>query len=180
MINLLPPGQRNAVEREYKFRLGSAYILLLSIAVFVGVVLLLPSYFFIDVQEDLVLQELGELHSSSENAEQEAIKEELRVTNEYLQILTLEEDRTFIYLIIKKISEHSLKEIEITSITYGRAKEKGTSIFSVGGTATTRKALLAFKKSLEGDELFDEVILPVSSLAKDENLSFKIQIKGIF
>jgi len=180
MINLLPPGQKQIVEKEYKFRLGSAYILLMSIVVVIGVVLLLPSYFFVDTRESVAESELSTLQSSSESTEREAIREELLLTKKYLGELTKDEARAPLYTVIDKVSIHSDKAINISTVSYTRVEVENISTLSVGGVAPTRDALLGFKRALEEDELFDEVVLPVSSLAKDEDIDFNIQIKGVF
>jgi hypothetical protein len=65
-------------------------------------------------------------------------------------------------------------------VSYVRAGEGENSTLSIGGVATTRDALLSFKKKLEADEKFEEIVLPVSSLAKDTDIDFSLQIKGTF
>ncbi len=179
MINLLPPEHRTSVEREYKFRLASAYILLISIAIFIGVVLLLPSYFFASTQERVAEQELAILESSSESVEREAINTQLRETKERLINLTRTEDKEPVFALIDTMSSHKQDEVSITNISYSRGNQ-GNSLLSVGGVAATRDALLDFKRALETDTLFEEIELPVSSLAKEEDIQFSIQIKGAF
>lgn len=180
MINLLPPGQKQKAEKEYNFRLGSAYILLMSIVVVIGAVLLLPSYFFVDIKEGYAQNELDALQSSSENTKREEIRAELLLTKEYLRELTKDATREPLYAVIDRVSTASGGIIDISTVSYSRAEGESNSTLSVGGTAPTRNKLLRFKNALEEDELFEEIVLPVSSLAQETDIKFNIQIKGVF
>ena len=44
MINLLPPHARKKVTREYWFRIGTVWALLVTVAFLISTVFLLPSY----------------------------------------------------------------------------------------------------------------------------------------
>ena len=180
MINLLPPFQKQTAKREYHFRLGAAYILLLSISIVIGVVLLLPSYFFANTKDSIAKQELEALQISSESTEREAINKELLETKERLQELTKEDTREPLFSVIDIVAANSGAAVNITNVSYVRAKSKEAASITVGGRAETRDSLLAFKQGLESEEFFNEVVLPVSSLASDENIQFNIEIKGSF
>ena len=178
MINLLPPEDKKTVEREYLFRLVSAYIFLVSTAVFIGAVLLLPSYFFASTQEKAAEAELIQLESSSESIEREAISEQLLETKEKLVTLTSVKDKEPIFTLIDTISTYSGRGVDVSNVSYTRGDSE--SRLSVGGVAATRDALLRFQRSLEEDERFNDVQFPVSILAEEEDIKFTIQISGEF
>ena len=69
MINLLPPEEKKILTRDYTMRFGSVYLLLLSVVLIVGIVLLLPTYFVADINENVAESERATLINSSESAE---------------------------------------------------------------------------------------------------------------
>ena len=180
MINLLPPIEKERIKREYRRRIFVIYALLISGAFVIGLILLLPSYFIVDILEESAETEFLILKNSEESTEREKINDELRITKERLATITEEKTRIDLYEVIEKIANFTNNTIKITSISYTRGTDENDSTLLLGGLAATRGDLLLMTNTLKDDELFNEVILPVSSLAEDENIKFNIEIKGIF
>lgn len=180
MINLLPPAEKHRIQKEYKLRFFTVNAFLISAAFIIGIILLLPSYFFADIIQKNAESEILTLKNSYENTKSEEINNKLRVTKERLTAITKQESRTDFYKVIDIIAVHANNTIEITTISYIRADEDGDSNLQLNGFAKTRDDLVSFKEDLENDKLFNEVNLPVSSLAEDKDIEFNIQIKGMF
>jgi len=180
MINLLPPIEKQRIRKEHTLRILIVYIIFVSTAIAIGLVLLLPSYFFVSVIKKGAESEILIIKNSSESTEREEIDNQLRITKERLLAVTEQEPRTPFYEVIEKMANYVDWSINIDTISYIRATDEGNSSLQLVGFAKTRDNLLSFTKSLENDDLFSEVILPVSSLAKDQDIEFNIIIKGIF
>ena len=180
MINLLPPEEKNRIQKEYKRRVLAVYLFFAGGALTIGLILLLPSYLLANVVERDAKAEVAALQNSSESSEREEINSKLLLTKERLRAITAEEDRMDLYTTIDRIAEQSPGSIELTSFSYTKGQGEDPSVLLLGGLADTREGLLSFTKTLEDDELFDEVILPVSSLAQDKDIEFSIEIRGIF
>lgn len=180
MINLLPLEQKREIEKAHRFRLATVYVFFLALTLLIGVVSLLPAYFITDIKEKAALEEVSILENSTESTEREQINAELLQAKELLSALTGEESRTPFYNVVEEIASYTGDSIELTNMSYVRAFGEAESTVSIGGRALTRDDLLAFTSALKEDELFNEVVLPVSSLAKDQDIEFNIEIKGIF
>jgi len=71
------------------------------------------------------------------------------------------------------------EKVIIDSITFSRNeayKEKNGILVLVSGTSVDRNSLISFSNSLEQSKDFTFVDVPVSSLTKDKNLPFSINI----
>jgi len=180
MINLLPPIEKQRIRREFTLRVVIVYLFFVSVAVVIGVILLLPSYFFADIIKKNAESEILILKNSSENTKREEINNQLSITKERLSAITEQEPRISFYKMVEKVADYADRSISIDTISYIRATDGGNSNLQLAGLAATRDDLLSFTKFLEDDDLFNEVILPVSSLAKDRDIKFNIQIKGAF
>lgn len=180
MINLLPPAEKQRMKKEYKLRVFTVYFFFIGTALLIALVLLLPSYFLANVIEGDAKREVAILENSSESTEREEINAELLLIKERLRAITKVEDRTELYEVIDTIANVGGNSISISSISYSRGFDGEHSTLLLGGIALTRDGLLAFTKTLEENELFAEVNLPVSSLAQDQNIEFNIDVKGTF
>ena len=180
MINLLPPEEKNRKVKEYKLRLIVVNALLLSVAFLIGSILLLPSYFFADTIQKSAENEVIALKGSSESTERVEINNQLRITKERLTAISNQGQQTEFYEIIETISSYAGKPIKLDTVSYSRGSDGKESRLQLAGVADTRDDLLEFEQFLDDDEMFEDVDLPVSSLAKDQDIEFNIQIKGTF
>ena len=56
------------------------------------------------------------------------------------------------------------------------SKEKGSTTVLISGVASNRDSLVTFSTLLKESKLFADVLVPVSSLTKDKNLPFSMNI----
>lgn len=180
MINLLPPTEKYTLIKEFDRRLLSVYIIVLGTVFLISLVILLPSFFLTNVIEVIALEERSILIHSTESNVREEINERLRLTKEHLTVFTLEELRAPLFSVIDEMVRLSGIEVTINSIIYTRRFGSKDSSLIITGGALTRDGLLSFTQRLEENELISEAILPVSSLAKDRDISFSIEILGKF
>ena len=78
-----------------------------------------------------------------------------------------------------KITTNLSEKVKLNSIVFsknlGEKGKKGTTIV-ISGTATDRDALVSFGATLRESKSFTTVEVPVSSLAKDKDLPFSMNI----
>jgi hypothetical protein len=80
--------------------------------------------------------------------------------------------------ILDRLTGRLTPGIILSGLTFKRSDGPGGII--VSGSARTRDGLVAFSKSLQGEASFQNVALPVSSLAKSTNIGFSINIDSKF
>lgn len=173
MINLLPPEGRSLVKREYWLRVASAYAVLVTIASLVTIAVLLPTYFHVAFQINTVIEDIANVGSAEDYARLEG---EIKTANAISSLLvksTAPIPATTIIAKIKELAE-TANTIEGISIS---TKEGVVDSIVVTGTARTRSALVGLRDRIEAHELFETVELPISNLAKDENIPFSLTIK---
>ena len=180
MINLLPVEEKKAIEKEYKLRVVSIYIMFVIAAIVIGLVMLLPAYFLVNVVEGDLEKEVSILEASSESTKMDEINSELRLTEDRLRAITESKDTIALYKVIEKISSYRTTGINISNISYARGAGERESKLILAGSASSRDGLLEFTKEMENDELFSEVVLPVSSLAQKIDIDFSVEVKGNF
>lgn len=180
MINLLPPERKNQLEREYTFRIGTIYIFFFIFALVISAVALLPTYFFAHEKESTVQAQVSALQTTTQSNEITQIKTDLLSVKERMQSLIVNGEQMPFYQVVDTLASHVTPSIMITNISYTRGDGKTPTSLSLGGTAATREALTSFSQALKDDGLFENVILPVSSLAKDKDIEFHIDITGTF
>ena len=83
MINLLPPGEKNRIQKEYKLRVVVVHLIFSVIAFLIGLVLLTPSYFVTNVVLSDAKNEVLLLENSSESTEREEINSEYSLLTYY-------------------------------------------------------------------------------------------------
>jgi hypothetical protein len=74
--------------------------------------------------------------------------------------------------IIEKIFSAKSSNISLSSVSLDHKSDSWS--LSVGGRAATRESLVDFSKKLGGISDFSGIDLPVSSLAKNKDISFSI------
>jgi hypothetical protein len=172
MYNLLPDEQKDAIKREYHFRvaiIASRFVLLATI---VGFVFLIPSFVLLFTKRS----ELTDQITASERVQAETTKEvsvdSTKQLNEEVEILKGVNLDAHPEELIKKVFDSRPKNIQISKAVYGLV---GTSSsVSIEGVANSIDDLLVFKKVLLTIPPFKSATFPVELLTKRSNVSFVI------
>ncbi len=177
MANLLPFENKKKLRAEYHYRVTIIAAAAFLITVLIAGVFLLPSYFIAQSKQIAAESRVEVLKKVSESKEDRDIQAALATANKKLSILASSEH--------EPISKHfetviALRPsgIGITSLFYGRTAQ--VSHIDLEGYAKTREALLAFKKALERQSSFTEIILPITHLVKENDINFSMTIHGDF
>jgi hypothetical protein len=168
--NLLSKHQKKKIRREYYMRLFSIASLMLCGVLFAGVVALLPSY--VDVVGDLktAQKELEQRQSSAESSKE--LNAEVKETAVMLAVHEEELKKENVTDIIRATLDTRPEGISIVGYTYDRSARN----ISLEGIAKTRNLVAPYAKQLEDSEWFTSAPVPISDLAKNTNLNFRLQV----
>ena len=173
MINLIPQSFKRSVTIEYWTRVLSVGLFILSAILIASSLLLLPVYVRINSQ----------IHTFETAANEAAT----RVSEYNLSSATLVKTGTKARLLLELRNE--VKFSAIISILQGMENSK-VSIESIdltrieteiapiqlSGKAMTRQSLADFRTALLARPEIDTVLLPISNLAQDKDISFSVTI----
>lgn len=177
-MNLLPNTEKENLKKGLKLRLLLSLLLLLSIVSLLGVITLLPPYLLLSSN----LSELKSVEAQSMKKDNKEIEDVLNLPNQInakFSIFQASLARASFINVIKKIIDKTTNGIFIDSISFSQNKnfrnKKGTLVL-ISGLAQSRDSLISFSSALKKEGSFSSVVVPVSSLTKDKNLPFSINI----
>lgn len=177
MFTFLYGEYRREAIQGYRGRLALMYLGIVLAASLTAVALFAPAFLLASAKKSALF--LGGA-GASDNAEAESkeIEAEVRTLKEKLSYAKADAGDVPFSSVLERVGSRREPGISITSISLRRGAEKGA--ISISGRASTREALVAFAKSLQGEPSFSRVDLPVSSLAKSRDIPFSIGIDSKF
>lgn len=173
MINLIPSAVRKAIIREYWTRVLAMFLFVISVVAIVISLLFLPVYVLVSTQTNIYAESAKQAEErmadfsvsakalTDANQLSQKILEQNKVKN-FSEVVVLVESLTSTGI--------SLNTLELT-----RTTENPVSV-RVDGLAYTRNDLAAFRDRLLEHEEIEDVILPISNLAKDKDIQFTLSI----
>ena len=180
MINLLPPEEKEILNREERWKV----IILLGIFILIFFVCLSLILFSIktfiageaEVQKILFSQKEKEFKFS----QSQILQEQINIYNEkLLKLETFYQEQSNFTGILEKIYETLPAETYLTSLvitpSLSQLEEKQGMTYRLSGFSPTREKLLEFKKNLEEEENFNEIIFPLSSWVGSVNINFAVK-----
>lgn len=168
---------RKEALKNYRARLAAVYLGMAASAGLAACALFVPAYVLV-AEKRAATVESANAAAGAYAAESAAIEAEVRILGEKLGYVKSGAEDVAIVSLLEKLSLSREPGISITAISLRRSMEKGA--ISVSGTASTREALVAFSRNLQGIPSFTSVNLPVSSLAKARDIVFTISIDSRF
>lgn len=173
MINLIPTLAKSRLIKEYWVRAVTMWLFLWSIAVLLGMFILIPPYVLTNSQVSAYKDSAES--ATKKIANYEAVSAELarsvawaRTVRENFAYPTTSEYITFLRSLER--DEITISHISITRV------EREVEAIVVAGTANDRQALAAFRDILVAQEVVSAVDLPLSNLAKDKDIPFEVTI----
>lgn len=142
-----------------------------SAVIVVFIILLIPSFLFLNAQRREVLRELATEESALRAFGTEEIERRIVLLNEKTARIRADATR-----------ERRASEIIATLVAQGESvrMEEARIDFAaraveIKGTAPTRNALLALKESVEESGLVEKILIPIVDLVKLTNVSFTLK-----
>ena len=172
MANLLPQEQKEKQRTERWMRVATIGVLGAGLVFVAGAITFIPSFVYTQFRlSDVHAQEVV-LEQSLEVYENETTNAILNAISERIELLKKKKEERSVLVYIKEIAQVRGNEIHIEQITYSGTKND----IQISGSAESRSALIAFSENLEQSPLFESAIVPVSSLVKDENITFNFNV----
>lgn len=167
--NLLPPEEKERVEREETSRLVVFFTTGIIIILAAGSILLLPSYMPLFLEGRELDRALVIEKETAQHLNIQSFAEEIRKTKTFIRTLSslLEKESRASWLMEKIFSYADGVSIQSLQI------EKNGNL-SLRGRAATRQSLLAFERSLRESGFIDTISLPLSQIIRETDISFSL------
>ncbi len=178
MFTFLKGEYRQKVVAEYRKRLLVPRLCLLVLLLLVLVGLTLPSFISLRSRNEGILLERDAYSKKMSEDGQIEIKSQLKVMREMIAFLKQDMKNTPLISVIDRVLSEKKSDVTISGLSLER-KGEGWSI-NLSGRAIGRDALVDFSKKLASIHSFSLVDLPVSSLAKNKDISFTISLRSKF
>ena len=174
MINLIPPHARKDVKLEYWVRVVSVWLFLMSFALIITGVLMVPS--LVSIQSQLQWYNNSFQQASLENEANKQLEENINRANTIAQKLIQDNNTILFSSILSDIQKATNNTIIINTVSITRQEEDAVGPIQLAGIAESRGALVTFRDTLESYDMFDSIELPLSNLAKDKDIPFNITV----
>jgi len=175
MYKLLPDEEKVLIKSEYKLRrlviLASFFIGILLITI----VALFPSYLITITKEKDAKQRMSMLNKALTQNQGTDFGSWLKILNTKIKLFASNQDADKPYEGFIKIISLKSGGIVINEISFNKgAADKDQ--YEVGGTATDRRSLINFQNNLNKSSDFQNANVPISDLAKDKNIDFRMNL----
>lgn len=175
MMNLLPNSEKISLRWTHRYQLlvsvGVAAIILLAISN----IIMFSTYLVIWSDDKILNQRIASLRLQYGDREDEILAFDLLVKR--LAILLLASTQPSLSEVIDGVLERNVAGVKLNRIFYDTTDKKEASrTLIVEGIAQEREDLVTFVQGIEKEKLFVNVSSPVSSLAKEKNIDFSIQV----
>jgi Tfp pilus assembly protein PilN len=175
MINLLPTYEKKKLRKEYRLRFWVLALFLVFMIFFIANVLLVPSLVLSSVKYSITQDKIQKLKESNAGKQKVQLEATVKQTNDQVRILSLKSANTIdLQTIVGAITKSAGGNIKLLGILY-QQKDKG-DVFDIEGIAKNRQDLIAYRDGLQNMKEFSSVVLPVSDLVADQNISFTMKI----
>lgn len=173
-MNLLPSKEKEILKKGLKVRFVITTLILLTSSFVIGTIMLLPAHF---LAKDYVF----ETESSdylNEGDSQEILKLPTEIDSK-LKFFQSQTNSPSVIRVLTKIIDCKPSGVTIGSLSFLKNQlheDKEGALVSITGIARDRNVLVSFENALTESEAFSSVALPVSSLTKEKNLPFSVNI----
>jgi hypothetical protein len=175
MINILTKKAKKNITHEYYTRVVIVIFMMSSLLFSASVFLMSPAYFYSVKKEEIAEKSLSNFNLQNPGSNLSELNGEILKNNEKLTFLL---SKTPSYILsedlIEKIIGLRTPGVSLNSISY--VSSKNSHVVSLSGVASDRVALRVFKESLETNESFATVDLPISNFVKPTNIDFSLTI----
>ncbi len=172
--NLLPPERQRALSRDYLMRLGVITAILLTVLVFAAILLSIPTYMFLAKSMDTKEKHLAHIESAFSSAEEKALSARLAALSGDAALLIALGKTPSASATIRNALAVAHTGVTLSGFTYTPAAPKVPATLKISGNAATRDVLRGYQIALSSAPFAASADLPVSTYAKDTNISFTI------
>lgn len=173
MINLIPPKGHTALKHEYILRVGAVYGFLLAGVLGAGAILMMPTYVLVSSQLTSVRPDEAQMSATKQTYS------DARVTVQQANAVMAQLRNAIPNIEMSDVIEEVVRvapEGVVLSTFQAEREGKDLKKINIQGKAATRKTLAALKSSLEASSLFATAEVPISDLARENNLPFVVTV----
>jgi len=169
MVNLLPQTERKRNRREYLLRFLSVVLVSVALILFIGAVLLLPAFFAISSQKEIVKEELRIAEASIASRTEGDAVDILVAANKKVKFLARPE--SVVGGLLEDILDEKPNAVILSDLFFDL---EGRGTIKISGVSEEREDLIQFQKNLERIDEIQDVVLPIGSLASNEDIVFSV------
>ena len=173
MTNLIPPESKKQLVRLYWIRLVSAWAILWSVALGVGVVLMYPTFLLITGTSAAYKSTVAGATERTE-AYEEMVSELDKSSEEAQRIVRSAESKKLSGLLSDVWSVNG-QGIDISGVQLNR-DIKGVTPITLTGEAKNRQSLATFRDRIEALPYVEAVELPIGNLAQNQDIQFIVTV----
>jgi hypothetical protein len=170
----LPSAEQKNIKREYRIRAAIVLLFFLSVALVVGVGSLFPAYIHASQEEASRLRDVAALKNADQTKALESTENSLTKSSALMSALASSTVPAPFSAAIAAIAAIR-GPIVVTSFSFGQ-QSASSLVVIVEGNAGTRASLLSFKSRLLDLAPGVSVDLPISELARDNDIQFSMQV----
>ncbi|OGI71356.1 hypothetical protein A3B84_00635 [Candidatus Nomurabacteria bacterium RIFCSPHIGHO2_02_FULL_35_13] len=176
MINLIPNEEKKKMSKDFYLRLITMFFVMLSVSLLIASILILPSYFFSSIEEDVIDTKIKSQEKSISLPDPNTLMIIKDLENKLNSVENYEKNKyVFSTKVINEIILKKIPNIKITEIFYQNDPQTGKKI-SISGKASSREVLLSFRRALEDDAAFSKIDLPISNFVKGSDIKFYLSL----
>lgn len=177
MINLIPNEEKKKMAQNFYFRLAILSFFMLSFSILFATLAMTPAYILAKARENFINQKLDIQKSEPVPVLDQDTQKAIEVLDTKLSLIEKIENNTLIVSkkIINEIIESKVPGIKITRIFYDNSSLTNKPL-GIYGTAPSRERLLLFRQSLENNDSFSNVDLPISNFVKGSDIEFYLTL----
>lgn len=174
MLHLLTEEHREKVTREYKKRVIIVFLLGIFVVMLISSAFLLPIFF-------TSYGRYSEVSIQKDSLDNQAIKTDesssLSVKN---MIASLDAVHTFdsqksISGIVANIVKSKPSGVQLKGMVFSPVDDSSVTV-DIAGRASTRNSLVSFNEKLKQNQTFSQVLVPLSSFAKEKDIDFSMKL----
>lgn len=174
VVNLLPIKDARRVTGEHRRRVAIVFMLLLMCSAVVALLFIIPSFIVVWSGASGFDDQLEATKTLVDLQRKQGGGSEVIELSERSVLLEEALSRRSATSILQDIAPRVPEGVSVRQFSYSLGE--GDISVSVLGTAATRAALIAFGDALRQSSLFSRVDVPVSSLAKNEDIEFTLTL----
>lgn len=169
MLSVLPENVKRSIRREYLTRLFALALLGAAAGMGSVAVFLIPAYVVVrsDWQQLSERAKVMEVTAESQAAMQETVME----VKDVIAVFGTEGKFASVLPLVEAVAQARPEGVRLSGFSFDR----GEKVVHVEGVADTRGALVAYKEALEDLPMFAAIDLPISELARGENIDFTLE-----
>lgn len=175
MLHLLTEEQRKKVVNEYRKRIVVTIFLGVFFAALITIVFALPSFVLSYTKYVSFLNKKEDLNSKLTTSTGNDAAENIKNITLAMESLKMYEHTWKMSTLLEGVVKEKPQGIQIKNIIF-TPNESGVVAIDLSGRSNTRQSLVTYNKLLKENSIFNDVIIPLASFAKEKDIDFSIKI----